>query len=514
MNSTMDPVAANDMALDLAMANSSGANKPVLPSPQTSALGEPPDIKDPNEAGADSLAQPLDMGKLIAQHQMLAGQVNNGNPRAWAENAVAGVQAALAGFGAGGKVPPGAGALYGVGAAARQAQEARAKASAQKTEQQQRQQQIDIEKQRATQEGVNANRDYDLRTQENARQQAESVRAMQEHDARMTQLSDDHTLKNLEILHADVTWRREQADIEDTLRRNGGKHLMIGGKEAPTFDDLGKAEDFATTNDLGKNAHLNGYRSRPVLGGDNKYHIYEVPDDAPEFRTVKDADGKPTQVFVDSTGLANIQEKFAQAREANARAGLTYEQAKRERDDYKEQGTVKEARKELDKVGGDPTKLSAGSKDALRTGAEKDFQLNWNVYQGAQRDLEKELQNSSVPLDAKGDPDVNSKEYKELEEKYQVPEAREQLFSAQDLLRKLGYGYKTPCQETPPPGTVGNPKPPTGAQAADFLKGPPKPKTPGEPLDEATAKQYMEHAGGDKAKARELAKADGWGLGQ
>ena len=95
-------------------------------------------------------------------------------------------------------------------------------------------------------------------------------------------------------------------------------------------------------------------------------------------------------------------------------------------------------------------------------------------------------------------------------------DAREQLDSSYTELRQLGHGYKAPGAQPSAPGTVGNPKPaPTGEQAADFLKNPPaKPKTPGEPLDESTAKQYMARAGGDKAKARELAKADGWGLGQ
>jgi hypothetical protein len=87
-----------------------------IPLPQTGAL-TPPDEE------IDSLATPPDMAKTIAEHQIAAGQVNHGDARDWAENTVAGVQAALAGFGAAGKVNPGSGALAGVGAAASQAQE-------------------------------------------------------------------------------------------------------------------------------------------------------------------------------------------------------------------------------------------------------------------------------------------------------------------------------------------------------------------------------------------------------
>ena len=102
-------------------------------------------------------------GQTIARNTIQAGEVNNGNPRDWAENAVAGVNAALAGFGAVGKVPEGVGALYGVGAAMREQQ-----ANRQETSQGQDRAGISasskstFEKTRAQNEQTNFDKDYDL----------------------------------------------------------------------------------------------------------------------------------------------------------------------------------------------------------------------------------------------------------------------------------------------------------------------------------------------------------------
>lgn len=110
----------------------------AIPLPQTGALAAPADAQQ--DAGADALAAPVGLAPQIAQNTIAAGQINHGDARDWAENAVAGVNAALAGFGAAGKVPEGAGALYGVGAAARQAQERNDKLRQQKLENQRQQQ--------------------------------------------------------------------------------------------------------------------------------------------------------------------------------------------------------------------------------------------------------------------------------------------------------------------------------------------------------------------------------------
>ena len=79
----------------------------TTPNPLTAQLD------DESESGENALAAPP-LGPIMAQNTIAAGQVNHGDPEDWAQNAVAGVQSALAGFGAAGKVPEGAGALYGV----------------------------------------------------------------------------------------------------------------------------------------------------------------------------------------------------------------------------------------------------------------------------------------------------------------------------------------------------------------------------------------------------------------
>ena len=253
----------------------------------------------PDDETAGFEAQQPDMGSIIAQHQIAAGQVNHGDARDWAENAVAGVRSALAGFGAAGKVPPGAGALYGVGAAARQAQENRQEQAQQKTQNAQRQQQIDLEKQRTENEKTQQDRTYNLALAENARQQAMSVREMAEHDKRMREFDDAHTRNNFNSMKDEVEFRENQLDRESTLQSLGGKVMEIAGVETPGFDDLGQLEQFANKNNLAAQAHTNGYRARPIFGADQKYHLWEVRDSGPEWVTVKDPAGKPTKIFGD-----------------------------------------------------------------------------------------------------------------------------------------------------------------------------------------------------------------------
>ena len=455
-----------------------------LPQPQTGELTAP-------DAAVDSLAAPPDMGSLIAKHQIAAGQVNHGDSRDWAENAVAGVQAALAGFGAGGKVPEGAGALYGVGAAARQQQERQDKLSERRERQADRQQQLALETRRVDLEERGQNREYGLKLAENARQQAESVRQMAEHDARMTELGDLHNERSVRMMHDEVTFRESQLDREETLKAVGAKPMQIAGQDTPAFDDLGQLEQYATQNKLGDQAHLNGYRTRPVYGADGKYHLYELPDTGPEWHTVKDPGGKETKIFGDPLSVLNYQEKVAQIHNANADATLRYAEARKALDDYKNAGTVKAARKALDAAGGDPLKLSEGQREALRSDAGKEFKLSWDVYQAAQKDMRQDPDFFSVPTDAKGNPDRNSQEYKDLAAKYHVEEANDQLGDSFDMLRKLGHGYK----------------PPGGGDEAKL----PKPPKAGAPIDPTTFQTFLRANNGNFDAAKQAAIAAGWG---
>jgi hypothetical protein len=466
-----------------------------IPLPQTGALQAPGE-----DEAAESLATPPDMGATIAQHQIAAGQVNHGDARDWAENTVAGVQTALAGFGAGGKANPGSGALAGVGAAARQGQERKDELNKEAANRAQRQQQIDLEKRRVGNEETNQNRDYQLRVAENARQQAESVARLSEHDKRNRQMDDEHNETQMKLMHDDVMFRQNQVDHEDTLKSLGAKTMQIAGQDTPAFDDLGQLEQYANQNGLAKQAHLNGYRERPVFGADGKYHIYQVPDTGPEWHDVKDANGKTTKIFGDPLSVLNYQEKVAQVHESGARASLDYAKAVRDREDFKDQGTVKAARKALDKLpklpDGSPdfSKLDAGQKEALRGDATKEYQFSWNVLQAAQRDMQHDSDWYSVPTDAKGNPDTKSSEYKALAEKYHVQEAGEDYWQAHDFLRQLGFGYKAPGG----PGTNRE------------TQGPAAPAH-GTPITQAAAAEFMKLARNDPEKAKALAIAAGWG---
>jgi hypothetical protein len=461
-------MAENDLRTMLA----TGGGNATPPNPdlrQPANLSAPPDVSDspaPDQA-TSALAgggeEP--MAVKIAKNKIIAGQVNNGSSRSWAENVVAGVDAALAGFGAGGKAPAGAGALYGVGAAARQAGEARQKQKEFQAEKDQRQQQIDIEKQRATAEQQNVTSEIDSRKQENARQQANSVRAASEHDKRMREMDDEHDERNYRLAHEDILFRQQEADRQDALEAVGAKPLSIAGQESPPFEHLGDLEQYARANSLAQNAHNNGYRTRPVLGGDGKWHLYEVPDTGPEWHSVNDSSGKATRIFTDPLGVLNYQEKVAQIKDMNARAAKSYADAKKSIGDLKDEGTVKKARQHLSELGGDYSKLMAGDKEALSGDAYKRYQFSFQAYQGAQKDLRADPDFSDVPIDEKtGDVDKSSQQYKDLAEKYHVTDAQEQVGVAYDNLRKLGLGYNKPGAGDNKPGnqkphTVGNPGP-------------------------------------------------------
>lgn len=93
------------------------------------SASQPESAPDTSYAGALSNDYAIPVGPPLAQQ--IADKANQASenmpaqaaarPGAWARTLLAGVQDALSGFGAGGRVPAGSGGLYGVGAAAREA---------------------------------------------------------------------------------------------------------------------------------------------------------------------------------------------------------------------------------------------------------------------------------------------------------------------------------------------------------------------------------------------------------
>jgi hypothetical protein len=251
----------------------------------------------------------------IAQGAQVAGAQQPGD---WRKNLVAGVQSALAGF-APGPVPAGGGALYGIG-----------KAMQNKQAQDEKQQEMQMQKDKQSKEFSNEDRDYQLKVAENARQQSADLRAQSEHDVRMKNFTQEGNLRDFNMMKAESDFRQSQLDKEDALKRVGAKPLMVAGQESPAFDDLGQAEKFAQDNEL-HNAHENDYRTRVVLGADQKYHLMEVPDDGVKEYTLKDPSGKDTKVWTDPLGALNYAEKVAQVKHTSAEATEQEAKAAQER---------------------------------------------------------------------------------------------------------------------------------------------------------------------------------------
>jgi hypothetical protein len=430
---------------------------PIMPTRgDIGALAAPPDISDPSASGADlSAANPNPVPPLtsqIAQSTQNALTKVQGKPGDWAKATLAGIQTALSGFGAAGQVPKGAGAAYGIGAAAREMEASSQKKQELADEKDFRNKQLGLEQQKVTNEQSNFDKDFQLKTAENARQQAESIKRMAVDDANLANMGDEHNLRNFELMKAHIDFANEEVEREDTLKRLGAKPLTIAGAETPSFNDLGDLENYATKNHL-EDLHLNGYRTRPVYGADRKYHLMEVPDDGVKEYKLKDATGTERTMFGTSTDILAQEEKIAQTKDANAKATLDYAQASKALSDFKEGETAKKARAELTKNGGDYSKLSPGAKDALLGDSERRFSLTMSAYQSAEKDMEKDTDYGMLPTDAKGNVDTNSPEYQALANKYHVSDANAALGDSYQELRQLGIGYKQ-YGGTPPPATT------------------------------------------------------------
>lgn len=317
------------------------------------------------------------LSQKIAQNSLAANAMNPG-PGNWAGNLIAGVQSALAGLGNVGTVPAGGGALYGIGKAAQ-------------GQQQQKQQQFDnrMKQQEAARAQQNQDREYQLRLAENARQQTKDVRDMAEHDLRMKSLNQEVSIKNLELQSAETTFRQNQADRDEALKKIGAKPQMVAGQPAPAFKDLGDAEKFASDNGLAAGAGNNGYRTRVVLGSDNQYHLYEVPDEGIKQFTLKDPSGKDVKITTDPLGALNYSEKVSQIRHTSAEASELDAKAATER---------------LQAGGGTLTDKAIVATDAYnKMKADPAF--------------------NELPKTDEGRIDETSKEYKALDDKYGVSKA-------------------------------------------------------------------------------------------
>lgn len=311
---------------------------------------------------------------------------SDGKPFDWARATLSG---GLAAAGSEGKVAPGQGALAGIGAGARtvmqNAREERANAQQQAQEKianSQKQQELDLQKQREQREGSQFNQEMTLRKAEDARRQAESVRDAAVHEKRMAVLDQQIKEGNFKGLKEEADYYQGQADKFNALQKVGATQYKVNGATSPDFVHLGEAEDFARHHQ----DQVIGNHALQIVRNPNTgtYGIYEVPNEGPTMREITDASGKTMQILATPGEYLDKQEQIAKTKHYMNVAAKSSQELKEEVENYKEEGSVKGANKELDKVSGDYTQLKPASREILLNQAHSQFLK-------AQTGLEKEL---------------------------------------------------------------------------------------------------------------------------
>jgi hypothetical protein len=362
---------------------------PIIPPPQPTPAPTAPDMPTMGSAPGDGLgaaagAQPIKPAEQAPLHSKIAEGIihafsgTDGSAGSALRSALAG---GLAGLAAAAKTPlkPGAPMLGGLGVGAEAGFNQTQKNTAikneyaqQQLENSQKQQKMDLEKQKEARETSTGDRDYDMRLREDGRQQAESLR-------KGVDFEKNSTLQDQAIRRGDYSYTKQMADDLQTyttdwndLTAHGGKILKVNGADSPEFDHLGDAQAFALKN-FDNVAHPD-MKTRLMRNPEShKWAIMETPYEPPKWHDFKDAAGKDQRVFTDTMGALAAEKEVAQTKHYLNVAGKSSLELKEDLERYKEEGTVKGARKELTTVGGDFTKLSPGSKSALLGDAQNQF---------------------------------------------------------------------------------------------------------------------------------------------
>lgn len=325
----------------------------------------------------------------IAHGIMTALGGSNGAPGSWAKAILAG---GIAGMSAAAQAPvhPGGGwaAGLGIGAGAaindqkQQAQQAQDNKLKQ-NQQQMEQQRLELEKSKTLAEQGNESERLKLAQAEDARRQAESLRDGVLFEKNVSKLDLDIKNGNFESTKQVADYVDQQANKWNALQHIGAKPLEVNGAKAQEFDHLGDAEQFAMAN---KKSVIGNHALQLVRDPESgKYAIYEVPNEAPSMRDLTDASGKKVSMLLTPAEYLDKQKEIAETKHYLNVASKSSLELKEELEAYKEGGTVKGARKELTSVGGDYSKLTPGSREALLRDVNDRFSK-------AQAGLEKELQ--------------------------------------------------------------------------------------------------------------------------
>jgi hypothetical protein len=274
---------------------------------------------------------------------------------------------------------PGGGVAHGlaIGAgagvdAAQHQQQIEQQQKQQNLENKQKQQVLDLQKQKELDEKGNADREYQLRLREDARQQVASIRDGAMFEKRGEMLDQEIANGKFESVKQQADYLQKQSDDWNAMQAAGATRLKVNGAASPEFDHLGDAEAFAQAHP-DESIHEQ-HKTRLMRNPDNgKWSIMETPYEAPKWHDVTDAEGKPQRIFTDTQGALAAQKEIAETKHYLQVAGKSSLELKKDIEEYKEEGTVKGARKELDKVGGDVSQLSPSSKSALTKDATEQF---------------------------------------------------------------------------------------------------------------------------------------------
>jgi hypothetical protein len=329
---------------------------------------------------------PVPLHSKIAEGIIHAFAGTNGTAGDALRSAVSG---GLAGLAAAASTPskPGAPALggFGIGANAgmkttEEFQKHREALAQQAQENKDKQAQIDLAKQRESREGTQFDKDYQLRKQENARQQAESVIRGKEFEQRSVLVDQQIAAGKYDAVKRQADDLRFYSDRMSALRKTGGQQLRINGALSPSFDHLGDAKAFAQKNfsEVAHPDHATELIQNPDSG---KWEIWEKKYEPYKDYEITDASGKKLHIFTDSTGSLAAQKQVAETKHYLNVAAKSSLDLKKDLEEFKEEGTVKGARKELNKVGGDISKLSPGSKSALTEVARNRFDKSTAVVE-------------------------------------------------------------------------------------------------------------------------------------
>jgi len=334
------------------------------PYPQQPPVSQPdaaPEAEAPDMAGALSgdfavptgppFAQQVATGADTAAAAMPPAAARQ--PGAWARALVAGVQDALSGFGAGGRVPPGAGGLYGLGAGVREAQ-------ANATQQQARQDKLNqqnIENQRAqTAQQQKADLDKATIAHENAGTvYQQQLTSRLSYDARQQDIATGKTAvgpleqAGAPIIQEGIDSDEAQRLIQEKKLNPTQQHAFPTG-EKPILDADGKEQ-------MDAEGHMLGRPTYTVIGD-----VPEVTIDAATAKLISDNTKYkfPEGTKLSGTTYGTVVQQAINAQTATAAINETRKKAKLEDlsldEQLSAQNMLPDWSKALAKAGNDPQK--------------------------------------------------------------------------------------------------------------------------------------------------------------